>query len=130
MTHNGGVSHKRGTVSLQKNMFNQPVDSARELLVRYNSGERVFKGASLNRVNLQGACLAGISLIEADLVKANLSGTDLHASHLEKSNLRGANLEGANLEGSYLEGADLEGTNFDGTMMPDGRVRWRGITIM
>ena len=81
------LAHKRGTASPQKNMFNQPVDSARELLVRYGSGERVFKGASLNGVNLQGACLGRISLIEANLVQANLSHADLHESHLERSNL-------------------------------------------
>ena len=53
-------------------MFNQPVDSARELLARYSSGERVFKGASLNGVNLQGACLERVR--NENLIKSIICG--------------------------------------------------------
>lgn len=43
-------------------MFNQPVDSLRELLISYHAGMREFKGASLEGANLQGVCLQRANL--------------------------------------------------------------------
>ena len=45
-------------------MFNQPVHSARELLVRYHTGAHDFKGAYLEGEQLKGACLAGVNLCD------------------------------------------------------------------
>lgn len=58
-------------------MFNQPVESARELLTRYQAGERDFKGAYLEGVNLRHTCLVGANLIGAKLQQASLSGANL-----------------------------------------------------
>jgi uncharacterized protein YjbI with pentapeptide repeats len=114
-------------------VFNQPVDSLRELLVSYHAGVREFKGASLEGANLQGACLQSANLSKASLTRANLKNANLQQANLTEANLSYANLQGTHLEGANLRGADLEGTslkqaNCGGTILPDGRICWSGLT--
>ena len=81
-------------------MFNQPVHSARELLVRYHVGGRDFKGAYLESVQLEGACLVGVNLNGANLVHANLQDANCQDADLRGADLRYANLQGTDFEGS------------------------------
>jgi uncharacterized protein YjbI with pentapeptide repeats len=87
-----------------------------ELLSRYASGERDFRGANLSCADLRGATLRdanlrGAHLSCADLRDATLRGADLRGANLSCADLSCANLRGANLRGANLRGADLRGAD-------------------
>ncbi|MDY6941292.1 MAG: pentapeptide repeat-containing protein [Cyanobacteriota bacterium] len=87
------------------------IESAIELLRRYETGEREFDRARLSGADLHGAVLHGIDLSEAILAEANLSGADLRGADLSWADLSGANLEGTDLRGAILTRADLSNAN-------------------
>ena len=105
-----------------------------------------FRKANLNKTNLTGANLIGITssdiegkpslpeqwnLISGHLFgqKANLantsfeeidlSGLDLREVNFKGAILKGINFAGTNLSGSNFEGADLEGGNLTGSNLTD-----------
>ena len=77
-------------------------EKVKELLTRYEAGERDFAGLDLYKANLRGDNLSGAKLSEADLGEA----------HLSEADLRGANLSGANLLRANFWGASIEKTDF------------------
>jgi superfamily I DNA and RNA helicase len=89
----------------------------RELLHRYQSGERNFDridltnanlaNYNLEKINLVGANLRCANLENTNLDRANLTIADLQQSCMINSSLRQAKLIGANLSGVNLTGADL-----------------------
>jgi superfamily I DNA and RNA helicase len=91
--------------------------ATRELLHRYQHGERKFDRIDLNGANLAGCHLEKIDLIAANLHQANLQNTNLDRANLTLANLqqscliasslRQAKLIGANLAGADLTNADL-----------------------
>jgi len=92
-----------------------------ELLERYASGERDFRGALLSGAYLIDADLSDADLTDADLSYVNLSYASLtHVNlicanlsnvNLSKANLTGANLSYANLLFANLSGVDLTGAD-------------------
>ena len=103
----------------------QPPTSAKELIERYNNGERYFEDVQLEEAMLVRARLEGANLLDAHLEmavlrEAHLEGTMLMGAHLEEATLGGVHLEGAyleeaHLEEAYLSGAHLEGAYLSGT---------------
>ena len=97
----------------------------RDLVDRYNAGERDFVDAKLDRVDLSGVNLSGADLSGAYLYGANLEGADLSqttliATTFFRANLDNADLRGANMERALLVGATLSGTKYDDdTIWPD-----------
>lgn len=105
--------------------------NAKELIKRYKAGERNFRGArmegiELNDVNLsgiklngailrkasfRGACLAGAKLRGANLYKADLQGADLRKANLREANLDAADLRKADLGKAVLQRAHLNDTD-------------------
>ncbi|MCP4599819.1 MAG: pentapeptide repeat-containing protein [Proteobacteria bacterium] len=111
----------------------RPPKSAKELLERYEAGERDFEGArladanlgnaNLSNANLSNANLSGANLNGANLSNANLHGANLFGAHLSEANLREANLHGANLSRAYLRGANLSEANLSGAHLRGAYLR-------
>jgi hypothetical protein len=102
---------------------------AKELIRRYNAGERDFRGANLRNAHLGCADLRGADLMGADLRGANLSWAELNGAKLEGADLMGANLSwaklnGADLEGANLRGADLNEANLQDAYLVDASLRY------
>ncbi|XZN92613.1 MAG: pentapeptide repeat-containing protein [Microcoleus sp.] len=97
---------------------------AQELVRRYRTGERDFRGLELSNaylydfwlidVNLSGANLEGASLGGTYLINSNLSHTNLEKAWLDSALLIKANLSNANLRNTTLVNADLRGANLTG----------------
>lgn len=85
---------------------------AKELITRYEAGNREFSGA-----NLSGICLQWDVLSEIDLSNANLSGAYLNRVDLTGAILTGANLNKAILNGVELTQANLNYTNLAGVSL-------------
>lgn len=95
---------------------------AKELLARYASGERNFRGlwlsgADLSYAKLSGADLAGARLVGARLVGAEMAGAILSGTELSEANFMDAELSGADFCSAYfseahLDNADLSNANF------------------
>ena len=96
--------------------------TAEELLERYATGERDFKGVDLSGVDLKDAELRGINLSQANLSGTDLSGADLSgygfqqnthpiSSDLTDSVLINANLSWANLKFVDFSRSDLSGVD-------------------
>jgi Pentapeptide repeats (8 copies) len=130
----------------------------RELLERYERGQRDFTWVELNGALLAKMTLAGIGLsraklngatleaadlsrsklIKAELENANLQQANLMAAILVKANLTGANLQRshlkntdlsqAQLEGANLTDANLEGANFTGANLTEARLTGANLT--
>jgi len=112
---------------------------AKELIQRYEAGERDFKGVVLDDEdleagsNLQKSDLRNTDLSDVDLSEVNLSDANLQYADLSRAILFQANLENADLDYADLTDADLEQANlanaqtrmtiFCNTTMPDGSVR-------
>lgn len=84
----------------------------KELLERYQQGERNFA-----HVDLTGASLSGANLRDIDLSGANLTGANLSWAFLNRANLVGAclrrtDLRSATLNAASLSQANLSGANF------------------
>jgi len=105
---------------------------AKEIVERYEAGERDFRwvdlhgadltGAKLKRVDLSEATLTLANLREASLYMASLYGADLGGAILSEANLNGADLSNADLRGAelydtYLKGATLTRTNLRGAIL-------------
>ena len=100
---------------------------AKELVSRYDIGEREFESTNLKdcwlswanlpkinfrRAGLELSILEGVNLVNADLTEANLTRVDLTVANLAHANLQGANLEGADLRGANLSHANMTDANF------------------
>jgi len=76
----------------------------RQLIARYNDGERDFSHEYL---------------VEANCAGANFSGANFSGSFLRDAVLRGVNFSRANFSGSNLRGAVLRGVNFTDAVLWD-----------
>jgi hypothetical protein len=65
----------------------------RELIRRYEEGERHFFRVNLIEASLIGADLSGADLRETRLFRANLSGAILHGADLSEADLTGSRLD-------------------------------------
>ncbi|WP_437498244.1 toll/interleukin-1 receptor domain-containing protein [Sorangium sp. So ce1099] len=93
--------------------------SPKELLSRYEAGERDFTdtnlyGAGLPLANLSGADLSGVDLRHANLYGANLTGAKLRSAILHRADLTNADCSGADLFDARLSFANLTGTVLSG----------------
>jgi uncharacterized protein YjbI with pentapeptide repeats len=115
---------------------NRPPSTFRELLERYESGERDFRGSKLDEdpnCDLSGRCLddlnlsksfvvadfQGASLQRARFSEANAKTCDFRNADLRDADFRDAALcaadfQGANIAGADFTGADLMGSDFTG----------------
>jgi len=80
---------------------------AKELIKKYEAGDRDFNGENFWRAELRGVNLSG-----ASFECANFNGAILRNTKLKGVNLQNANLPGADLRNACLWGADLKGANF------------------
>ena len=105
----------------------------KEVLQRYQDGERDFSGIDLSYEDLRwenfsgsnfsGANLSNASLEDADFSGVNLSNVDLENANLEGTNLQDAILEGANFQGATYYDSDLANDMFidrENTSFPKG----------
>ena len=83
--------------------------TGKELIKRYNDGDRDFSGADLIGSDLSGAKLTWATLTGANLRGASFSGSDLSWATLIRANLIEATLTGSNLSGANFSGSDLTG---------------------
>jgi uncharacterized protein YjbI with pentapeptide repeats len=107
--------------------------ATRELLHRYQNGERNFDRIDLNSMNLANCRLEKINLIAANLQQANLENTildranltlaDLQQSCMVNSSLRQAKLIGANLSGADLTDAELTDANLHETNLTGAKMQ-------
>ncbi|WP_433270659.1 pentapeptide repeat-containing protein [Actinosynnema sp. CS-041913] len=67
-----------------------------------SEGDRVYKAADLQRVNLRGADLRGASFFMALMSGADLRDTDLRGARLKEVHLVGVDFRGADLRGADL----------------------------
>lgn len=91
---------------------------AKELLEKYEQGQRNFrienlsrldmKGLELNGVDFRGADFNGADLSNVSLTDVNLQGADLSQAILTKAKLRSTNLTRAVLKGANLRGIDCK----------------------
>ena len=79
--------------------------------------EKLAAGEPLDRENLRGADLQGLSLDGASLALADLREADLRGCSLKGAKLAGASLMGAKLDDASLEGADLSLANLLGASL-------------
>jgi uncharacterized protein YjbI with pentapeptide repeats len=93
------------------NAIERSVLTARQLIRRYNSGERDFRNTNLDGIDLAGAALVGASFLGASMRATNLSGCRLTHVQLKCADLRGAILEHAFINASDLIGADFTGAD-------------------
>ncbi|TPV96213.1 MAG: pentapeptide repeat-containing protein [Myxococcales bacterium FL481] len=103
--------------------------NTKDLLEKYNNGDRDFRGANLYGayllgVDLRGADLRGADLRGTNFYCANLCGADLGGADLYCANLCGADLGGADLYCSNLSGANLSGANLRGTNLSGADLRY------
>ena len=88
-----------------------PVESAIELLSRYDSGDRYFQrtelpgGSSLNGAVLAGANFKNSFLSDVDFRAADLRDVCFDEANVKVSDFRGADLGGASFRGAALCGA-------------------------
>lgn len=92
----------------------KPPQSSEELLARYSTGERDFRGVCLTNCDFQRANLQDVWLNAADLSGADLRNVNLINSCLSGADLRGTNLSNANLSSAEIIDADLRGACMDG----------------
>lgn len=106
-----------------------PPQSVKELLERYEAGERDFsdvtgrhvnlsganlRGADLRGIYLDGAYLTGVDLREANLHEASLIGACLTRAKMSRARIVSVDLSRADLWEVDLTGADITTTNLTG----------------
>lgn len=91
---------------------------ARELLERYQQGERDF-----SHIDLSGTSLSGANLRDIDLTGANLTGANLSWAFLNRAKLTGACLRRADLRSLSLNSADLTQANLSGANLGKADLR-------
>lgn len=97
-----------------------PPQTATELLQRYASGERTFKGLGAEKdftgdfrnAQLEGVILSGC--IVADFTGANLRNASF-SGNLKTCLFRNANLSGACFRGALIDATDFSGARLDAT---------------
>ena len=95
--------------------FQQPINSAADIIKEYAIGKRDFERAELSDANLSGVDLKGADFGYADFSEANLQGTNLRGCDLSFADLSQANLQDADLRGAMLFSANLRYANLQGT---------------
>jgi uncharacterized protein YjbI with pentapeptide repeats len=112
-----------------------PPQTFRELLERYQRGDRDFAKSDLDQdpdndcrgICLEGADLSG-SYIVADFRRASLRGAKFVEANVKtcdfrEADLRNADFSGAALCATYFVGADMTGARFDGAHFHGYRLR-------
>jgi hypothetical protein len=102
--------------------------TARELLARYEAGERDFAGVNLSQARLDGAVLDYINLKGANLLNVSFKGAIIRSSDLTNAKLQRANLTHASLCNSNLENANLEDATINGTNLVDATLKGATLT--
>jgi uncharacterized protein YjbI with pentapeptide repeats len=93
-----------------------PPTSFRELLDRYQRGERDFSGAELDAdpdSDLSGVCLDNADFSHAFLV-ANFRGASLRGARFFQANVKTCDFREADLRDTDFRGATLCSASFDG----------------
>ncbi|MFW6116553.1 MAG: pentapeptide repeat-containing protein [bacterium] len=111
----------------------------REVVRRYEEGERDFHQTDLRGMQLRSADVRGVNLAYADLAKAdlsrsnlsgaNLSGADLSEADVSGTDLGRADLSGADLSGADLGGADLSGADLGGASLRNAKLGRTGLLV-
>ena len=91
------------------------------------SGSRLC-GATLTRINLQGADLTKANLHDAFLNRANLQDANLMDANMLGAYLTGANLQRAYLPYANLLGADLSGADLQGADLTQAKLAHADLT--
>ncbi|MGB5962619.1 MAG: pentapeptide repeat-containing protein [Coleofasciculaceae cyanobacterium] len=89
----------------------------KELLARYEAGERDFCEINLSGADLSYADLCGADLSHSNLRGANLSAAKLSGTNLFFADLSNTDLRAAYLSGAYLSNADLSASNLFGAKL-------------
>lgn len=77
--------------------------SARDIIDRYNAGERDFRNA-----NLEGEKFEGEDLSKADFTGANMKRTYIYGNDFKEAIFEGANFEGAKILQTYFENTNFK----------------------
>ncbi|MGP0017922.1 MAG: pentapeptide repeat-containing protein [Candidatus Sulfotelmatobacter sp.] len=97
-----------------------PPESANELLSRYGSGERYFRGVDLpGGSTLNGAVLAGSDFKNSWLSDIDFRSADLRNVCFDETNVKVSNFRGADLRGASFRGAALCGAVFAEAKLDD-----------
>lgn len=145
----GEGSHSEAGVSMANDPWEEPPGytpprSARELLERYQRGERFFEGAwldwaelpevelqdvNLARASLCGASLEWASLQGASFQECNLAGASFYGAELSLTNMSLSKLEGAKLAMAGLHGTDLSLANLQGADLMGARLKGANLSL-
>jgi len=101
----------------------EPPGTFRELLERYQSGERDFAGSNLDEDpnnDMSGECLDQADLSESFIV-ANFCDASLRNVRFVRANVKTCDFRDADLRGADFSGAALCSTNFLGAILDDTR---------
>jgi hypothetical protein len=90
---------------------------------------KIYKLATFESADLQGADLGNSNLSGANLNGANLSGAYLNGANLSGANLTATNLNGANLNGASLNGAYLSEANLNGAYLSEANLRVADLSV-
>jgi uncharacterized protein YjbI with pentapeptide repeats len=99
------------------------VSTFKELLDRYQQGERDFTGSELDadpENDLSGVCLDGIDLSNS-WVMADFRGANLRGARFRDANVKTCDFTGADVSGADFSGAALCATVFSGARMENAR---------
>ncbi len=99
------------------------VSNVNEFLEKYASGQRNFDNLKLQKADLSGINLSGISLYSSNLQEVILSGADLSQASFIRCNLMGASLDEAVMGKTIMHGVDLSGASFRKARMVDIEIR-------
>ena len=72
------------------------------------------ESASLDKLNLSGANLKGITFQLSSLTNTNFSGANLQGASMNSDDFTGSNFQGANLTGANTNSDNFTGSNFQG----------------
>lgn len=100
------------TTTILRNLDQNRRDIVFQFLRDAGLAESLLIHAHLEKIDLSGTNIVGVTLSradlhEADLSQANLRKVNLHETNLSQANLSKADLNGANLSGAVLIGANL-----------------------
>lgn len=97
-------------------MKKRPI-TAKELCIRYASGERDFHNIHCKNINLQDLDLREINLEASNLICAKFKDSNLQESSFINTQLDSASFQRAQLQESNFRGAYLQHTDFQGAKL-------------
>lgn len=106
-----------------------PPKTVRELIDRYQRGERNFSGSGLDdgqSGDLSGVVLDGVDLSNSFVV-AYFTASSLRGAKFINANVKTCDFRGCDLRDADFSGAKLEGTLFGGALLD--AARFEGATV-